>query len=104
MDELSERPETEVSATPDAAGLEYIHLTARGIAHALNNHISVAVGNISLVLADPTLPPLVQERLRQAETALMVAGRQLGQVQRLSRAVTRDTPEGPMVDLAQSLA
>lgn len=96
--------------TPEAAAewsrarLEGAQLAARGIAHRVNNDLTGALGTLSVVLlAHPTLPPEVRQRLEQTAAYLRNATAHLQQCQGIVRVVTRDTPGGPVLDLDHSL-
>jgi hypothetical protein len=84
--------------------LEGARVAARGIAHTLNNDLTQALGRLSLVTIRADLAPAARADLLQVESALRRLNRHLEQFQRLERYVTRDTPDGPLLDLAQSLA
>ena len=58
--------------------------TGQGLVHTVRNDLTLAVGEIGLALADPSLPPALEERLLRAETALMVAGYHLTQFHQLT--------------------
>src|SRR3954466_2551708 len=88
---------------PPDARLEGARLAARGIAHTLNNDLTQALGRISLVTIRADLPPAARADLLQAEAAVRRLSRHLEQFQRLERVVTRDTPDGPLLELEQSI-
>jgi len=88
---------------PPDARLENARVVARGIAHTLNNDLTQALGRLSLVLIRADLPAAAGADLRQAETALRRLHHHLEQFQRLERLVTRETPDGPLLDLEPSL-
>jgi hypothetical protein len=93
------------AATEEArARLEGARLAARGIAHCINNDLTGALGNLSIVLlAQPSLPADLRQRLEQTTAYLQRASAHLEQFQHLQRAATRDTPGGPILDLDASL-
>jgi trans-aconitate methyltransferase len=88
--------------SPDAR-LEGARVAARGIAHTLNNDLTQALGRISLVTIRADLAPAARADLLQAEAALWRLAQHLEQFQRLERLVTRDTPDGPLLELAPSI-
>ena len=101
-----ERAEIEVEAAPEdsRAYLEGAQLAARGIAHRINNDLTGALGNISIVLlAHPNLPADLRQRLELSTAYLQRANTHLEQFQHIRRVVTRDTPGGPILDLDGSL-
>src|SRR3954469_23752190 len=85
------------------ARLEGARVAARGIAHTLNNDLTQALGRISLVAIRADLAPAARADLLLAETALRRLTQHLEQFQRLERLVTRDTPDGPLLELAPSI-
>jgi hypothetical protein len=86
------------------ARLEGARLAARGIAHAVNNDLAGALGNLSVVLlAHPDLPPAARQRIEQAVSYLHRANAHLAQFEQIRRVATRATPGGPLLDLDASL-
>src|SRR4051812_32980959 len=62
------------SAEAADARLEGARLAARGIAHRVNNDLTGALGNLSVVLlAHPDLPPAARQRVEQAVAYLQRA-------------------------------
>ena len=53
--------------------LEGVRLTARELAHRLNNHLAIPLGYLELLRASPNRPPSVQELLDEAVPALEAA-------------------------------
>jgi hypothetical protein len=90
-------------AQPPDARLEGARVAARGIAHTLNNDLTQALGRISLVAIRDDLPAAARADLLQAEGALRRLHRHLEQFQRIERLVTRDTPDGPLLELEHSI-
>jgi hypothetical protein len=88
---------------PDAR-LEGARLAARGIAHTLRNDLTLALGRLSLVSIRADLPPAARADLLQAEAALRRTSRHLDEFQDVVRIATRDSPDGPLLDLEPSLA
>jgi hypothetical protein len=86
------------------ARLEGARLAARGIAHTLNNDLTQAVGRLSFVLLRGDLPPAARADLQAVEAALLRLARHLAQCQRIERLVTRDTVDGPLLELEHSTA
>ncbi|HLH25938.1 MAG TPA: hypothetical protein VK066_25750 [Chloroflexota bacterium] len=92
------------AAAGSRARLEGAQLTARGIAHCINNDLTGALGNLSMVLiAHPDLPPDARQRLELSAAYLQRASAHLEQFQHLRRVATRDIPGGPILDLEASL-
>lgn len=79
-------------------------LAARGIAHTLNNDLTSALGRLSLVMIRADLPSAARTDFRQVEPALLRLTRHLEDCQHIERLVTRDTVDGPVLELEQSLA
>ena len=95
-------PETTIDASH--ARLEGARIAARGIAHCVNNDLTGALGNLSVVLLEhPDLPPAARQRLEQATAYLHRANAHLEDFQRIVRVATRDTPGGPILNLDASL-
>jgi hypothetical protein len=82
--------------------LEGVTVTARELAHRLNNHLQGIIGVLDVVTEDPGLSPegyeLAREALQQAEDSANV----ISQLQRVVRVETRETPVGPALDLDRS--
>jgi hypothetical protein len=98
-----EPTEAGAAAEGDGASLELARVVARGIAHCINNDLTGALGNLSVVLlAHPDLPPDVRQRLEQAAAYLHRANAHLEDFQRIRRVATRDAPGGPILDLDAS--
>jgi signal transduction histidine kinase len=96
--------EAAAAAADDHARLEGARLAARGIAHCINNDLTGALGNLSLVLlAHPDLTPEVRQRLQQSTSYLQRASAHLDQFQHIRRVVARETPGGLILDLDASL-
>jgi hypothetical protein len=87
---------------PDAR-LDGARLAARGIAHALRNDLTQVLGRLSLVAIRADLSPAARADLLQAEAALRRTERHLDEFQHIVRIVTRDTPDGPLLDMDLSL-
>jgi hypothetical protein len=83
---------------PDAR-LAGARLAARGMAHTLNNDLTSALGRLSLVMIGADLPPAARTDLRQVEAALQRLARHLEAYQHIERLVTRDTVDGPLLEL-----
>src|SRR5215212_6385931 len=75
-------------------------LAARGIGHCINNDLTGALGNLSIVLlAHPGLAPDVRQRLEPSTSYLQRASVHLDQFQHVRRVATRDTAGGLILDL-----
>jgi signal transduction histidine kinase len=85
-----------------AGQLEAVHVTARTVAHELNQPLAIIRGYAELVLETPSAEPIAHELaiiMQQADRAARL-GRQLLQV---TRYVTTPTPAGTMMlDLTTS--
>ena len=103
MMQPSEREACRSAAQPLEARLEGARVAVRGIAHTLNNDLTQALGRISLVAIRADLPTAARADLFQAEAALRRLHQHLEQFQRIERLVTRDTPDGPLLELEPSL-
>ncbi len=99
----SERDVPTSAAQPLDPRLEGARLAARGIAHTLNNDLTQALGRISLVAIRTDLASAARADLLQAEIALRRLHQHLEQFARIERLVTRDTPDGPLLELEPSL-
>jgi response regulator RpfG family c-di-GMP phosphodiesterase len=84
------------------AQLEGVTVTARELAHRLNNHLQGIIGVLDVLADHPGLSEesyeLAHEALEQAESSARV----IGQLQRVVRVETRETPVGPALDLDRS--
>lgn len=86
----------------EEARLEGVRLTAREMAHLLNNDLAVAVGCVDLLQAQGDLPPHLAELIRGAARGLDAAALHIEQLQRVSQVVVKETPAGPSLDLERS--
>jgi DNA-binding response OmpR family regulator len=84
------------------AQLEGVTVTARELAHRLNNHLQGIIGVLDVLADYPGLATegteLAHEALQQAEESARV----ISQIQRVVRVETRETPVGPALDLDRS--
>ena len=84
------------------AQLEGVTVTARELAHRLNNHLQGIIGVLDVLADHPGLSEesyeLAHEALEQAESSARV----IAQLQRVVRVETRETPVGPALDLDRS--
>ena len=87
--------ETVAPTGPQVARLTHVQFMARALAHTINNDLTIAVAEIGLALIRPDLPPPVQDGLRRAETALMLAGQHLAQFQQDTQGAPRDPLAAP---------
>jgi GAF domain-containing protein len=85
------------------ARLLTVTLTARELAHRLNNDLSLPVGMVELLLQDPTLPARARGRLEQTAVGLEAAVQHISQLQQLVRFETKETPLGTSLDLDRSI-
>jgi hypothetical protein len=86
-----------------AARLEGVRLTAREIAHLVNNDLTVAIGTLDLLRYRGDVPPHLQATLDKVLAGLSAATRHVEQLQHVKRVATRETPVGPSLDLERSL-
>src|SRR5438067_566037 len=104
MAEARESAESAATTAGRRARLEGAQLAARSIAHVINNDLTGALGNLSIVLmTHPDLPLEARQRLEQSAAYLRDANTHLQQFQRITRVVLADTPGGPILDLDASL-
>lgn len=82
------------------AQLEAVTATARQVADSLNNAFAVATAALELAQAQGADPALVQPAI----AALLEASRHIAQLRRVVRVALMDTPVGPALDLAASVA
>jgi two-component system, OmpR family, response regulator ResD len=82
--------------------LEGVILTARELAHLLNNELAPAVGILELLQYRGDLPPDMQEMSEVAARQLEKAVDHVRQLQRVVRVETKETPFGPALDLERS--
>ncbi|HZR98743.1 MAG TPA: response regulator [Chloroflexota bacterium] len=84
------------------AQLEGVTVTARELAHRLNNHLQGIIGVLDVLAHHPGLSAegyeLAQEALQQASDSARV----IAQLQRVVRVEIRQTPVGPALDLDRS--
>lgn len=87
----------------ERARLEGVTLTGREVAHRLNNDLTVAVGNVELVLDDRDLPRPYRNLLSRALGGLTNATINVRKFQQVTRVQVRNTALGPALDLDRSL-
>jgi GAF domain-containing protein len=87
----------------ERARLLTVTLTARELAHRLNNDLSLPVGMVELLLQDPTLPARARGMLEQTAVGLEAAVQHISQLQQLVRFETKETPLGTSLDLDRSI-
>jgi PAS domain S-box-containing protein len=97
------RDVTEQFAEREERGrLDGVTLTARHVAHQLNNRLAFALGSLDL-LADPADRGANRsDVLREIIGELEEAAAEVAQLQRVIRVETIDTPVGPALDVARS--
>ncbi|HEY7060725.1 MAG TPA: response regulator transcription factor [Chloroflexota bacterium] len=86
------------------AQLEGVTVTARELAHRLNNHLQGIIGVLDVLADQPDLSAENQEMAREALTEATSSAQVISQLQRVSRVETRETPVGPALDLDRSTA
>ena len=90
------------AAREEAARLEGVLLTARELAHVLNNDLAIVVGNVELLGMLPDRPLAEQAIIEEAQEGLSRAALHLRQLQQVSQVKTKETPAGPALDLDRS--
>ncbi len=85
------------------ARLEGVTLTARELAHRLNNELQTPIAVLELLQAGAVTPREQPELVSHAIASLVAAGESITQFQRVVRVATRETPVGPALDLERSL-
>jgi hypothetical protein len=90
------------AAREEAARLEGVLLTARELAHLLNNDLAIVVGNVGMLGERPGLSADEQAIVRDAEEGLERVALHLRQLQQVSKVKTWETPVGQALDLASS--
>lgn len=96
-------------AAAELVGLERaqaraITVAARELAHRLNNDLTLALGAMELIGAEPGLAERQRELVGMAVSGLQSVAQVVARFQQVVRVVTQPTPVGPALDLEQSLA
>jgi PAS domain S-box-containing protein len=99
--DITERKHAE-HALGQAKQMEGIVLAAREVGHLLNNDLAVPTGALEILQRDPTLPVHLRGLVDEAAAALTTAAEHIHQFQQVVRIETKDTPQGPALDLARS--
>ncbi|HLH22505.1 MAG TPA: response regulator transcription factor [Chloroflexota bacterium] len=84
------------------AQLEGVTVTARELAHRLNNHLQGIIGALDVLTDHPGLTGEGYELTREALQQARDSARVIAQLQRVVRVETRETPVGPALDLDRS--
>lgn len=84
------------------ARLDGVVLSARELAHRLNNSLTLAVGSLDLVQLKGSMPDDALDWIAQAQIGLKSAVRDIRKFQLVSRVETKETPAGPALDLDRS--
>jgi len=84
------------------ATLRGVRLTAREVAHRLNNELTLGVGLLSLLRDRSDCPDDLRDLVDEAAAALGRATADIERLQQVARVETRDTPMGPSLDLERS--
>jgi CheY-like chemotaxis protein len=92
----------EALAGLERAQLMAISMTSRELAHLLHNDLGIVALALDLVQNEPSVPDELRPDLDEATECLAAAGRRIGELQRLTRFETRETPIGPALDLERS--
>ena len=86
----------------ERARLEGVLLSARELAHLLNNDLTLPVGLLDLLRAEHDIPATAVPTLDAIADGLDVAVRHVAQFLRIVRVVIKETPQGPSLDLDRS--
>lgn len=84
--------------------LEGVNLTARELAHRLNNDLTITVGHLDLVADSPETPVDVRVRIQQALDGLERSLDDIRKFQQVVRVETKSTPSGLTLDLDRSVS
>ncbi len=79
-------------------------LAAREMAHLLNTDLQLPIGVLDLLAERCGDDPATRALIHQGLEALSKAAEHIAQFQRVARVETKETPEGPALDLARSTA
>jgi hypothetical protein len=85
------------------ARLTGVHLVARELAHMLNNDLTPAVIVFGLLQDESELPAAMRRPVIHAAEYLDRALKSVAQLQQVVRVETRETPQGPALDLPRSI-
>jgi len=99
---LRER-EKRLAASQRKGQLEGIALSARTIAHLLNNDLALPIGVIELLQQHPGVPASLRDLVRDAIEGLRAAVAHVAALQQVVRVETVATPAGPALDLERSI-
>lgn len=95
--------EQRLAATQRQGQLEGIALSARTVAHLLNNDLALPIGVIELLQQHPGVPPSLRDLVRDAIEGLRAAVAHMAALQQVVRVETLATPAGPALDLERSI-
>jgi DNA-binding response OmpR family regulator len=84
------------------ARLEGVTVTARELAHRVNNHLQGLIAACSLIESDPGIPAGSRVFIEDAQSYAEAAAAVIFQLQQVVRVETRETPMGPALDLDRS--
>jgi PAS domain S-box-containing protein len=101
--DIGERRQREL-AEQQAAALRSVTQLANGVAHEINNPLTVISGNLELMAAKLRDRPEVQANLERARTAARRVADMVNRMTRITRVETLDQPAGgaPLLDLRRS--
>jgi DNA-binding response OmpR family regulator len=85
-----------------AARLEGVTVTARELAHRVNNHLQGVIAVCGLLSVDARIPADLQALTAEAQDYADAAAAVIIQLQQVVRVTTRETPMGPALDLDRS--
>ena len=89
-------------AEADRLRLEGVILTARAMAHRLNNSLALTLGALDLLDEAANLPHDLRSTVETAIEGLERTSRDLALFQQVIRIRTEETPMGPALDLERS--
>ena len=95
--------EMRLAATQRQGQLEGIALSARTLAHLLNNDLALPIGVIELLQQHPGVPASLRDLVRDAIEGLRAAVAHVAALQQVVRVETVATPAGPALDLERSI-
>jgi GAF domain-containing protein len=87
----------------ERAQLMAVTITARELAHQVNNALALVVGTLELLSVRGELPAELAEMVRGSHARIDGVTEHLRQLQRLARFETKSTPVGPVLDMGRSL-
>jgi GAF domain-containing protein len=87
----------------ERAQLSVMTITARELAHQVNNALALVVGTLDLLSLQMELPAPLVEMVHSSHARIDEVVEQLRQLQQLARFETKSSPVGPVLDMDRSL-